>query len=105
MLHDSAGAQSALVQRATCGLQPALKVDGGGGGSQSGARGPRRSRPRPLDEDILEEQVLDTGAEESLERLARRVDDRLAFHVEARIQYHLATRGPAHRPQQLVECR
>src|SRR5216110_767816 len=108
MLHDSAGAQSALVQRATCGLQPALhasytkgqrlvrrctaprckrrsatvlKVDGGGGGSQSGARGLRGNRPRPLDEGILEEQVLDAGAEEGLDRFARRVDDRLPLHV------------------------
>ena len=44
----------------------------------------------PANQRILQEQELDPGSQEGIDRLSRRIHDRLTLHVEARIEHHLA---------------
>src|SRR6267154_5669929 len=54
---------------------------------------------------VLHKQVLNSRAQESLDRFFGRVYDRLSFHIEAGVQHHFAACGLADCLQQGVEIR
>ena len=54
-------------------------------------------------ENVLEEQVIDAGAEKCFERLAGRVNYRLTFDIEAGVQNHFPSGGSADSRQQRME--
>ena len=57
----------------------------------------------PANQRILQEQELDPGSQEGIDRFSRRIHDRLSLHIEARIEHHLAPGQLADRLKQRVK--
>jgi hypothetical protein len=64
-----------------------------------------RHGTRATDDDVLQEQVVDSRAEEGFQSLARGVDDRLALDVETGVEDHFTPGDSAHRLQERMELR